>query len=186
VRLGNAGAGAGASAGGFKGGIGQATISTLSGYTVEVVAAVNAAGSIVERPTGRLFSDASRRLPAPRPAEVADMPGVTRSPLNTTIGVVYTDAALTKAQCQRMAGSAHDGLAVGVRPAHLMSDGDTIFGLSTGRLPVARSDQFDEVLGAAADAFTAAVLSGLLAARSTDSLRCYRDVCPSVFAGDAG
>ena len=52
---------------------------------------------------------------------------------NTTIGVIATDAPLTKAQCQRLAGAGHDGLARAIRPVHTMSDGDTLFALATGR-----------------------------------------------------
>ena len=52
---------------------------------------------------------------------------------NTTIGVVATNAKLNKAQANKLASAAHDGLALAVRPAHLMSDGDTIFALATGQ-----------------------------------------------------
>ena len=58
------------------------------------------------------------------------------APLNTTLAVVATDAALTRAQAQKLAGTAHDGLARAVRPVHLLTDGDTVFALSTGRLPL--------------------------------------------------
>jgi L-aminopeptidase/D-esterase-like protein len=54
------------------------------------------------------------------------------SPLNTVIGVVATDAPVTKAQAERLAMAAHDGLARAVRPSHLPMDGDTFFALSTG------------------------------------------------------
>jgi L-aminopeptidase/D-esterase-like protein len=181
VRLGNAGAGAGAKAGGFKGGLGFSSVRTRSGVTVEVVAAINAIGSIVDRRTGRLYSDVAGSLGSPTQAELADFPVPSRTPLNTTIAVVSTDAALTKAQCQRLAGSAQDGLAIAVRPAHLMSDGDTVFALSTGAIPIADSEHFDEVLSAAASAFVEAVYHGILAAQSSHSLRSYRDACPSVF-----
>src|SRR5690606_30561669 len=51
---------------------------------------------------------------------------------NTTIGVVATDAVLTKAQAHRLAVTAHDGLARSINPVHTMSDGDTLFALATG------------------------------------------------------
>ena len=51
---------------------------------------------------------------------------------NTTIGVVATDAILTKVQARRLAMSAHDGLARTINPVHTMSDGDTLFALGTG------------------------------------------------------
>jgi L-aminopeptidase/D-esterase-like protein len=56
-----------------------------------------------------------------------------RAGMATTIGVVATDAALTKAQCGRLATAAHDGLARAIDPIHTMVDGDTVFALSTGR-----------------------------------------------------
>ena len=183
VRQGTVGAGTGASAGRFKGGIGHAEVRTSSGFTVGVVAAVNALGSIVERRTGRLFSDVAGTLPAPTAAELAAFPAPRRQGLNTTIGVVYTDARLTKAQCQRIAGAAHDGLAISIRPAHTMLDGDTVFALSTQDKTVDGIEEFDEVIAASADAFTEAIRSGLVAATSAGELRSYRDACPSVFAG---
>ena len=51
---------------------------------------------------------------------------------NTTIGVVATNARLTKAQAKRLAVNAHDGLALAIRPSHLIGDGDTMFAISTG------------------------------------------------------
>ena len=61
--------------------------------------------------------------------------GSNRMPLtNTTIGVVATNAGLNKEQANKLASVAHDGLAIAVRPAHTMSDGDTLFALATGKL----------------------------------------------------
>ncbi len=186
VRQGTVGAGAGAKAGGLKGGVGHATVTTPSGVTVEAIAVVNAAGSPVDPRTGRLFSDVNGTLASPAPAEVAALPAPHRSMLNTTIGVVYTDAALTKAQCQRLAGSAHDGLAIAIRPAHTMIDGDTVFTLSIGDVPVADPVQFDELIAASAGAFTEAIFNGLVAATGSHSFSAYRDVCPSAFLASPG
>jgi L-aminopeptidase/D-esterase-like protein len=146
----------------------------------------NAFGSAVDRRTGRLFSDVDGVLQNPSPDEIAALPVAHRSMLNTTIGVVYTDAALTKAQCQRVAGSAHDGLAIAIRPAHTMIDGDTIFALSIGDIRVADAVQFDEVLAAAAGVFTNAIFNGLVAATGTHSFPAYREVCPSAFLAPPG
>ena len=85
-------------------------------------------------------------------------------PLNTTIGVVATDASLTKAQCAKLAGVAHDGLARAIVPAHSMFDGDTIFALATGDGPAASPLEFHAILSAAADCFARAVVHGVLAA----------------------
>jgi L-aminopeptidase/D-esterase-like protein len=182
IRQGNYGAGAGTTAGGIKGGVGFAATTTPSGFTVEALTVLNAAGSIVDRRTGRLFSDVSGALRTPEHAELDGIPQPAHQPLNTTIGAVWTDAALTKAQCQRLAGSAHDGLAVAVRPAHTMHDGDTVFALSTGHIAVTGPDKLNELIAAAAGTFTAAICNAALAARSTHSFPCYRDVFPSVFA----
>jgi L-aminopeptidase/D-esterase-like protein len=81
----------------------------------------------------------------------------------TTIGLVATDAALTKAECRKLAQSAHDGLARTIDPVHTTFDGDTLFALSTGRSPVR---VHPVALGAAAAAATAiAVLRAVRAAR---------------------
>ena len=66
---------------------------------------------------------------------------------NTTIGVVATSAALTRAQANRLAGTSHDGIAMAVRPAHMMGDGDTLFALSTGT--VEAPDAMDRICAAA-------------------------------------
>ena len=85
-------------------------------------------------------------------------------PLNTTIGVIATDASLTKAQCTKLAGVAHDGLARAIRPAHSMFDGDTIFGLATGSGPTASPLEFHAILSVAADCFSRAVVHAVLSA----------------------
>ena len=81
--------------------------------------------------------------------------------MNTTIGVVVTDATLTKEQANRVATIAHDGIARAVRPAHTMYDGDTVFCLSTGRCDAPR----DAVEAVAADVVARAIASGVRAAK---------------------
>jgi putative pantetheine hydrolase len=104
-------------------------------------------------------------------------------PLNTTIGVVATDASLTKAQCAKLAGVAQDGLARAVRPAHSMFDGDTIFALATGTETAASPLEFHAILSAAADCFTRAVVHAVLSASSVTtpagSWLSYLDLFPS-------
>ncbi|WP_203186802.1 P1 family peptidase [Streptomyces pratensis] len=92
------------------------------------------------------------------------------SVFNTTIAVVATDAALTRAQAQKLAGTAHDGLARAVRPVHLLTDGDTVFTLSTGRLPLPPEPTaaLNDILAAGADALTRAVVKAARAARGVD------------------
>jgi L-aminopeptidase/D-esterase-like protein len=216
-QAGNAGAGTGAVAGQLKGGIGSAS-EVLDGLdaaggqvTVAALAAVNAVGSAADPRTGLLYG-ARFGLPgefdwlsAPAPGELRagaalldtslrqappGEPSAARAPrpLNTTIGVVATDASLTKAQCARLAGAAHDGLARAIRPAHTMFDGDTIFALATGDGPPASPPRFHAILAAAADCFTRAIVHGVLAAATvtTSDSRCpsYLDLFPS--AGPRG
>ena len=103
-------------------------------------------------------------------------------PLNTTLAVVATDAALTKAQAQKLAGTSHDGLARAVRPVHLLNDGDTVFALSTGTRSLAETDPLalNEVLAAGADMVTEAIVGALLAAESVETpggtFPSYRDL----------
>jgi L-aminopeptidase/D-esterase-like protein len=79
---------------------------------------------------------------------------------NTTIGVVMTDAVLSKEQANRVATVAHDGIARAVRPAHTMYDGDTLFCLATGAVPA----PYDAVEAVAADVVAAAIAAGVRAA----------------------
>ena len=89
--------------------------------------------------------------------------------VNTTIGVVATDAPLTKAQCQRLAGAGHDGLARAIRPVHTMSDGDTLFALATGQAPAL---DFNVLCIMAAEAVARACVNAVRAAEGikTDTL----------------
>lgn len=79
---------------------------------------------------------------------------------STTIGVVVTDAQLTKEQANRVATVAHDGIARAVRPAHTMYDGDTLFCLATGRVAA----PYDAVEAVAADVVARAIASGVRSA----------------------
>jgi L-aminopeptidase/D-esterase-like protein len=115
--------------------------------------------------------------------------------LNTTIGVVATDAALSKAGCRRVAMAAHDGLARAIVPAHLPLDGDSIFALATGTRQVEHPDgpaaavEFPAelpvlapVCAAAAVAMERAVVDAVLSATSVAGVPAYRDVLSSIFA----
>jgi L-aminopeptidase/D-esterase-like protein len=91
-------------------------------------------------------------------------------PLNTTLAVVATDAELTRAQAQKLAGTAHDGIARAVRPVHLLNDGDTVFALATGARPLAAGNPLalNEILAAGADLVTRAIVRAVRAAESVD------------------
>ncbi|MEU3979480.1 P1 family peptidase [Streptomyces sp. NPDC026672] len=179
VREGAVGAGTGAVVGQLKGGIGSASTVLGSGITVAALVAVNAAGSAMDPGTGALYGElfegrvtypeqgvheaARRRL-----AEAAVKNGA--PPLNTTLAVVATDADLSKAQAQKLAGTAHDGIARAVRPVHLLNDGDTVFALATGAhaLDAAHPLALNDVLAAGADVVTRAIVRAVRAAESVD------------------
>ena len=140
---GNAGAGAGAVVGkmfglqhAMKGGIGTASL-CVAGVTVGALVACNAVGDVVDPETGLPLAGArSEDGHSLRDTRRALLRGEPPHPLlagsNTTIGVIATDARLTKVQAQRLAMAGHDGLARSINPVHTMSDGDTLFAMATG------------------------------------------------------
>ena len=141
---GNVGAGAGATVGklyggkrAMKAGIGTASIK-IAGLTVGAIVAVNAVGDIVDPMTGKPIAGArtedGKSLLNTREAILRGTPPAgLLAGTATTIGVIATDAVLTKAQAQKIAQMAHDGLARSINPIHTMFDGDTIFALGTGK-----------------------------------------------------
>ncbi len=194
---GSVGAGAGAIAGGLQGGVGSVSTKLPSGIVVAALAIVNAAGTLIDPTTGLPWESAAHRLRRPsvteRAAVRAVWPPAGPPPLNTTIGVVATTARLTKAECTKVAGVAHDGMARAIRPVHSMFDGDTVFALSTGlddlpapsdlglRTAGSRPGELNSILDAAAQCFAAACTQALLAATSIGGPPSYRDLCPSSF-----
>ncbi|MET8943169.1 P1 family peptidase [Streptomyces sp. NPDC004542] len=181
VPQGCVGAGTGAVVGGLKGGVGSASTVLDSGVTVAALVVVNAVGSAVDPETGVLYGElfegrvvypeahvheaARRRL-----AESAGRGAP--PPLNTTLAVVATDAGLSKAQAQKLAGTAHDGIARAVRPVHLLNDGDTVFALATGARPLSGQEDdplaLNAVLAAGADLVTRAIVRAVRAAGPVD------------------
>jgi L-aminopeptidase/D-esterase-like protein len=151
--LGTVGAGTGASTATFKGGVGSASAITSSGHKIAALLAVNAMGAATVGDGPHFWS-----APFERNGEFGDlglpqtftedhsalrMKGVKLKA--TTIGVIVTDAALTKAQAHRLSIMAHDGLARAVLPAHLPGDGDTIFSAATGAKPLGDMTAFAEL-----------------------------------------
>jgi L-aminopeptidase/D-esterase-like protein len=175
VTEGNVGAGSGATIGklagssrAMRGGLGTSSITTPSGLVVAALVVVNAVGDVIDPATGGVVAGV-RTEDGKRLADVRTLlrSGALRPPgllgRNTTIGVVATNASLTKAQANRMAELAQDGLARAISPAHTMYDGDTIFALGTGTRP-AEVDML--TVGAlAADAVAEAVVRAVRAAR---------------------
>ncbi|MEU6538179.1 P1 family peptidase [Streptomyces sp. NPDC047000] len=175
VREGCVGAGTGAAVGLLKGGVGTASTVLVSGITVAALVVANAAGSAVEPGTGALYGELFQgRVSVPearvheearrRLAEAAARNAPV--PLNTTLAVVATDADLSKAQAQKLAGTAHDGIARAVRPVHLLNDGDTVFALATGVHPLDSADPLalNDILAAGADTVTRAIVRAVRAA----------------------
>lgn len=140
---GNVGAGAGAVVGkifGFdramKGGIGTASV-TVDGVTVGAIVACNALGDVVDPDTARVLAgartgDGLALLDTRRALLRGDQPRPMLAGSNTTIGVIATDAEITKMQAGRLATMGHDGLARAINPLHTLSDGDALFALGTG------------------------------------------------------
>ncbi|GGQ23987.1 hypothetical protein GCM10010279_34740 [Streptomyces mutabilis] len=180
VAEGCVGAGTGAVVGTMKGGVGTASTVLDSGITVAALVVANAAGSVTDPETGVLYGEMFRggrvRYPAPEVHEAAGrrLAGVAARnappPLNTTLAVVATDADLSKAQAQKLAGTAHDGIARAVRPVHLLSDGDTVFSLATGERPLDAGQPLalNEVLAAGADVVTRAIVRAVRTAGPVD------------------
>jgi L-aminopeptidase/D-esterase-like protein len=173
---GSVGAGAGATVGklfgiarGMKGGIGTAS-AKVGRITVGAIVAVNAVGDVVDPASGTVVAGARdsaegrRRIGAVASIMRGAMPAAMQAGMATTIGVVATDAQLTKAQAQRLAGAAHDGLARSITPVHTMSDGDAIFALSTGRAGITGHMMALKIM--AAEVMAAAVLRAVLKARA--------------------
>ena len=187
VAEGNVGAGAGATIGKFgggagpmKGGLGTASITvpaeSNTRLVVAAIVAVNAVGDIIDPSTGAIvagvrakdggFADARKLLRAgqrPQPAVGQ----------NTTVGVVATNARLTKVQATKVAQMAHDGLARAIYPAHTMADGDAIFALATGAI----DDSDVSRIGAlAADAMAEAILRAVRKADSIPGFPAAKDI----------
>ena len=193
VRRGNAGAGAGATVGkgrgmarAMKGGTGSASLRFADGVVVAALIAVNAVGDVVDPADGTVvagvrgddgtLADARRLLleSLVDPTSGSDGRGVGPAfGANTTIGVVATNAPLTKAEANKVAEMAHDGLARTIYPVHTPSDGDTLFALSTGNGPEARVGRIGAL---AAEVVARAVLDAVRSAESLPGLPAIRDL----------
>jgi L-aminopeptidase/D-esterase-like protein len=181
------GGGTGATCGQLKGGFGYAETALASGVRVAAAVVVNAAGSAVDPLTGRLYADRLHRLPSPTEEEreqLSRSASGERETVATTIGVVLTDAGLTKAQANKVAAVAHDGMARAINPIHTMLDGDTVFCLASGDAalstdPWMAMEQLNALLAGAADVFTDACLDAVLSAEGRGRWPSYGDLAPS-------
>ena len=135
---------------GLKGGIGSAAITLATGQTVAAAVAVNAVGGIWDYANGQLLAGPRRADGGFDDPVALLLEGGSKAPagpVNTTIGLVATDAELTKEDANYLARVSHDGLALAIRPCHTVRDGDTMFALSTGH---SKSPVDMTTLGAAA------------------------------------
>jgi L-aminopeptidase/D-esterase-like protein len=188
VEEGNVGAGAGATigktggGGAMKGGVGTASIAVPAGpdtLIVGAIVAVNAVGDVIDprngtlvagvrTPDGKGLADARRVLRSGVPAAI-------KAGQNTTIGVVATNARLTKVQATKVAQMAHDGFARAIYPAHTMGDGDAIFALATGAID---NSDVSRIGALAADAMAEAIVRAVRAARSIPGYPAAGDIRP--------
>ena len=152
----------------MKSGIGTASV-RVDGITVGALVACNAVGDVVDPDTGRPLAgarteDGTQLRDMRRALLRGELPGALLGGSNTTIGVIATDAVLTKPQAQRLAVVGHDGLARAINPVHTQMDGDTLFALATGA--AARTPDLVVLATMAAEAVARATVRAALAARS--------------------
>ena len=197
--VGSVGAGFGATvggpSGGLKGGLGTASAALPGGMIVAAIVAVNALGSAVADREGRFWAApferegefGGRGLPVPEAGPPAWMKFAgAQEGSNTTIGVIATNAVLTKAQAKRLAIAAHDGFARALWPSHTPLDGDLVFSLATGGSEVVPDLQMQIELGtAAAGVMARAVARGVYAASpaNDDPYPCWAEAFGGRAAG---
>ncbi len=176
--LGTAGGGYGATTFDLKGGLGSTSAVTSSGHTVGALVIVNALASTLIGDGPHFWAGAfeegnefgglglpSRITPEMRRLDWKGRARENAPPISTTVALVATDAALTKAQAKRLAIVAHDGLAKALRFAHALYDGDTVFSAATGRKPL-KDEAADliEIAALAGDCLARAIARGVFEA----------------------
>ena len=186
-KLGSAGAGLGATTATLKGGVGSASATTRDGITIGAIVVVNAVGTTT-------IGDGPHFWAAPFeqnkefggrgwPAQISSDDLIIRAKggpqENTTVAVIATDAKLNKAQCNRLAVMAQDGLARAIYPVHTPLDGDVVFGAATGAKTLADPFYGLAELGmVAANVMARAIARGVYEATALQfpgALRSWRD-----------
>jgi len=189
IDIGCVGAGTGAVSGGIKGGLGTTSLVLDNGITVAALVAVNSLGSVINPSTGRPweiglefngeFGNEGKRAVRLPPATEGS------ATANTTIGLIATDADLSKVQARKIAQMAHDGMARAIRPSHTLFDGDTIFCLATckkqlpetqGFFPSPKAHAINELGHAAANCMSRAIIRGVLSAKSLGGITAFCDL----------
>ncbi len=177
VAEGNIGAGAGATVGkmlglerAMKGGLGSWALSYPDGLKVGALAVVNSIGDVMDPATGRIIAGARK---AENKGFADCMAEIRRgfraaSPFygNTVLGIVATNATLSKTQCAKVAAMANDGLARCISPSHLPWDGDVVFAVSLGTWAGGKEADVGLIGALAADVLATAIIRGVLAAES--------------------
>jgi L-aminopeptidase/D-esterase-like protein len=162
-----------------KGGVGSASIDLGDGLIVAALMVVNAVGDVVDEigeiiaglrqpPDGNTFVGMMNTMMAM--ARMVDVPAG-QATENTVIGVVATNARLTKEETNKVAQMAHDGLARTVRPCHTMFDGDTIFALATGQIPA----NVNAIGAYAAEVVAQSIRNAVRAATTLGGVRSLKD-----------
>ena len=180
--LGNAGAGLGAKAGKLKGGLGTASV-RWNGVTLGALAVSNPVGSVLIPGTRTFWAwpfemagEFGGQTPPQAPPADLDHDFAAPAGANTTCAVIATDALLTRAQAKRIALMAHDGFARAIRPVHSPLDGDTVFVLATGAIPLADPAGDLARLGMlAADCAARAITRGVYEAAPLAGWSAYRN-----------
>lgn len=173
--LGTVGAGYGATTAGLMGGLGSASCVLPTGETVGALVAVNALGSAVVGDGPEFWAApfeiggefGGRGVAERYPSSIKTKTAASLEA--TTIAIVATDAALSQAQCTRMATAAHDGMARALVPSHTLMDGDLVFGVSTGDGPyLAETETVLQIGHAAATCLARAIARGVYEATGWD------------------
>jgi L-aminopeptidase/D-esterase-like protein len=189
VAEGNVGAGAGATVGkmgvgrSMKGGLGSASINLPNGLVVGAIVVVNAVGDVIDPQSGKVVAG----LRTEDGKSLADVRSLLRSGellrraqsqpqpgQNTTLGLVATNARLSKADTGRMALMADDGFARAINPSHTVGDGDTVFALSTGSLQT--TVDVTTVGALAADVLAEAIVRAVSKAETLEGVPSARDL----------
>jgi L-aminopeptidase/D-esterase-like protein len=189
--LGNVGAGLGARAGIYKGGVGSASAVTDDGYTVGALVAVNSLGSPLMPGTDVFWAFpfeqngefGNRRLSGAVANDLdlpSDMKGAAPG-TNTTIAIIAVDADVSAVELKRITIIAADGLARALRPVHTPFDGDIVFGVTTGTRSVSepRARNLMRLGSIAADCLSRAIARGVYEAETLGAMQGYRDLFPA-------
>lgn len=182
IGVGNVGAGFGAVAGAYKGGLGTASaFDPATGVTIGALVAVNSVGSVTMPGSRTMWAwhlEQDRELggqSAPREATGHAFETKRGIGMNTTIGIVATDATLDHGGVQRLAAMAQGGYAYAIRPIYTPYDGDTLFALATGRAAMpTQADALVRLGAIAADVVARAVMRGVYAADELGDVPAYR------------